>query len=91
MRLSEDQEITFEKFKKISRKFHKSRRFTATNKWCAEYIKSYGLENIIEIPPHMKWFIQLYCIKDSKLVLLYFLLEEKMNEIPVLKLSDKIS
>lgn len=54
MRLSEDQEITFEKFKKISRKFHKSRRFTATNKWCAEYIKSYGLENIIEIPPHMK-------------------------------------
>lgn len=54
LNMSVYEKITFEKVKKIARRFYKTRLFRASDIWCMNYIKKYGLEHLVELPSRLQ-------------------------------------
>jgi hypothetical protein len=49
--MSQHQDVTYEQFKRLAKTIYKTRLFRASDKWCINYIRKYGLGDVIQHIP----------------------------------------
>lgn len=54
LKISQHQDVTYEQFKRLAKTIYKTRLFRASDKWCINYIRKYGLTDVIQHIPQLQ-------------------------------------